>query len=429
MLKPPVILAVLITLAVPAGLGLHVLNKRAAKPRSDSASSGPSTATSAPKDELGPWAMRLAESRGLRFQKPPQFQVVNRDRIAEYAKTSLRELYPGDCFERLSWAYRFLGFLEPDVEMERMLMSAASPSLDCAYNVNNQTILHTSPVSSEPYRRELMAQQVLLALIDERQGLGELSLLPEVQLDQSLARRAFLMGDVAYHAAKFVRGANSATTPLPEILEYFARVPQPVQDELLFGYREGMTFCRVVSAEKVSLDSVYQQLPTCSSHILHPELYLRRPRYQPRAIKWPKLDLLGAEPRWDNVAGELMIRGLLRKVLPNNEADPIAAEWDGDRQLFYIVESGPQLAWKTLWRSEAAAARFFGALRTSAVSIFGVEKSDLAKETPSSIEYGGKFALQLEQTGDSVQLIRSMSPEWSATLASLMQEASAVKLP
>ena len=66
---------------------------------------------------------------------------------------------------------------------------------------------------------------------------------------------------------------------------------------------------------------------------------------------------------FDETLGEFLIRVLLRRNLPEDEADQAAAGWAGDRLLAFQKEQKLVLGWITAWDSREDAVQFYRSYR------------------------------------------------------------------
>jgi len=145
-------------------------------------------------------------------------------------------------------------------------------------------------------------------------------------------------------------------------------VPAYFTEQLFFPYVEGTAYVRrtVKKSGWSGVDRLWKSPPLSTSEILHPEAL-------PFA---PASDLIPANPEglapegfkvlYSDTLGEWGLRFLLRRGLPNAEADPAAASWRGDRLVFF---SGPGGAIAYLWKlrleNPGAAAALERALKSS----------------------------------------------------------------
>ena len=109
------------------------------------------------------------------------------------------------------------------------------------------------------------------------------------------------------------------------------------------------------------IDAAYENPPKSTSEILHFNLY---GKFRPVPIAFERTDVRGVKPFWDNVVGEAGAQLLLTRRVPQSDAKEATEGWQGDRWLVYDgKDDGDQLLWRTLWKDEAQADRFFTSMR------------------------------------------------------------------
>ena len=153
---------------------------------------------------------------------------------------------------------------------------------------------------------------------------------------------------------------------LPDLpgADQFAKAPEWLRDNLMFGYLQGMTFCmstRSRGGQKLLDYAFTTDPPRSSEQILHPEKWHTR-RDDPIVIHLPDLaaDLPGYVKAADGGLGELGIRSLLHGGSGDWESAVKAAEgWGGDRFAVYEKKDGVKkpgarlLVWISEWDTEA----------------------------------------------------------------------------
>jgi hypothetical protein len=144
----------------------------------------------------------------------------------------------------------------------------------------------------------------------------------------------------------------------------FAKAPEWLRDNLMFGYLQGMTFCmstRARGGQKLLDYAFTTDPPRSTEQILHPEKWHTR-RDDPIVIHLPDLgaELPGYVKSAEGSLGELGIRSLLHGGHGDWEGAVKAAEgWGGDRFAVYDrkeVEKkagGRLLVWVSEWDTEA----------------------------------------------------------------------------
>ncbi|MBW8873556.1 MAG: hypothetical protein JF614_01215 [Acidobacteria bacterium] len=182
--------------------------------------------------------------------------------------------------------------------------------------------------------------------------------------------------------------------------DQFARAPEWLRDNLLFGYLQGMTFCMSVRSRggQKLLDYAFRTDPPRSTEqILHPGKWHTR-RDDPVVVRLPDLaaDLPGYRKAAEGVMGELSIRSLLHGGGADRARAVVAAEgWGGDRFAVYEKkEGGRLLVWVSEWDTEADAQEFQATLASpgSGWQVAGVAprrvvaiRGDLANERREAV--------------------------------------------
>ncbi|HEX3557083.1 MAG TPA: hypothetical protein VIA62_27985 [Thermoanaerobaculia bacterium] len=160
------------------------------------------------------------------------------------------------------------------------------------------------------------------------------------------------------------------TQAMPDLpgADQFARAPEWLRDNLLFGYLQGMTFCMSVRSRggQKLLDYAFTTDPPRSTEqILHPEKWHTH-RDDPIVVHLPDLaaDLPGYRKAAEGGMGELSLRSLLHGGGVEWARAVAAAEgWGGDRFAVYEKKDGGRLlVWVSEWDSEADAQEFQAAL-------------------------------------------------------------------
>ncbi len=149
------------------------------------------------------------------------------------------------------------------------------------------------------------------------------------------------------------------------------KAPAILREGAMFPYTVGLRFCHEVKKEGgwEALSKVYDDLPSSTEMVIHPEKYLGERDY-PQAVKVDGLDgrLEGWTELAHNVMGEFQTQVMFRTVMPNvkkKSVKEVCAGWDGD---WYVVYERPKdgrllLVWATTWDTEDDAAEFATAYR------------------------------------------------------------------
>ena len=437
--RPGTLLLILLILATGAGWALKAVHDRntAPKPLSPADPTDASGQTDPAKPELAESsgtremestllneAFQLSKGRSLAYQEALSFIPTSAAAIQRAWQRQRNALYSSETLKGMGLSMQLLGMLPEDEDLTARYRLRASLSTDVYYDPQDGKLLHTETLdTNDPESKEWLARHLMGLLLDQNFRWRE-SLLPtEVNLDRALAQQAFVAGDITWHALQHTKADVARSHAWKRTDTLTNNWPKVLREIEFLGMREGVHFCQAISGQDVVLDSVYQQIPTSTAHLLHPDRFLEIPRWQPKVMKWAQLDLLGSEPVWTNVMGELVIRAWLETATLAEDASLIAALWEGDGVLLYQTNNdAPQLAWKSLWRSESSAQRFFNLVRAQAQKLFGV--SIPTQQTPDSIVYGDLLGLKIKRDGASVTILRWTEEAWLAALEDLASRSS-----
>lgn len=328
----------------------------------------------------------IAALRGLPWRRPVDFQVSDRATIRRYARDALeREMPPGqwDAYERL---LRHCGLIPDGLDLEAFVLRLYTEQVAGYYDPVRKTF-YLADWLPRLLQRAVVAHEATHALQDQHFDLAPwLSELGPTE-DGSLARAAVVEGDaMAAMLAYLLVPTGRTLEELPDIGSLLGRqdaalaqaaptfdeAPPALQRLLLFPYVEGSRF--VLAGYRRggwdAVDALYEEPPSSSEQILHPERYFIR-RDEPRS-----LDLPAAPPGGHLLTagswGELGTMLVLNAGLADSGAAAEASRgWDGDRYGLYHHPTGRTgYAWSLLWDSPAAAERFATAYAQATVGRF-----------------------------------------------------------
>ncbi len=425
--RPGILFAVLLLLACVAGVALvriHDANTRPKLPKSSEtngltgASNG--NPTSATEGELLDQAYQIAQTRQLAFPEDVTMGPASVAVIQKAWQNTLQERFPGDSLARMGLAWQLLGILPADEDLVARYRLRSVPSQESYYDPSTGKLLHHPEMDiSNEASREWLTHHLILMLLDQNFHWRESQLPLEVNTDQALAQEAISLGDTFWHTLKHTKTDATEAHAWRQLDALTNNWPEPLRAIEFLGMREAVHFCQAVTGQGLALDAIYQQLPTCTAHLLHPDRYLEIPRWQPRRLDWAQLDLRGAEPEWENVVGELLLRTWLQRVLSEGEGALLASAWEGDGFLFYQTDTeAPQLVWKTAWRNEERAQAFLSVLDEHALPLFETDTSERQAEG-NRVTFPGILKLTLIREGETVSVFRTTDDAWLEALESL----------
>jgi len=221
----------------------------------------------------------------------------------------------------------------------------------------------------------IFAHELTHALQDESMGLDARIKALKDDGDRGLALQSLLEGEATLVMVRVaIADLPGDSDELEESLEPLlsagalekANVPRDLPpyfvDQLFFPYVEGTAYVRRTFKKGgwKEVDRLWKNPPRSTSEILHDGL-----RFDPAAdlltADGAKLAPAGSRYLYSDTLGEWTVRFLLRRTLPQDEADEAAAGWRGDRIAFYGSGSAIAYLWRTRFEGPAAAERFEGA--------------------------------------------------------------------
>ncbi|MBU0553819.1 hypothetical protein KKF91_01530 [Myxococcota bacterium] len=319
--------------------------------------------------------------RGQKLSRPLKMGVKDKAEITAFIRERLKDEYGPVKVEAEGALLKLQGLLPEALDYQGFITSLLTEQVAGFYDHTRQE-LHIADWLPGFMQAPILAHEILHAIQDDKWGAGKLIDSKVYSHDQVLAHAALLEGDATLLTFNYPRKSidpdaeDVATSPvmvkmlaasLPLQMSspqfpVMASAPDYLKQSLIFPYQQGMLFVSAVRNSGVTLaelPKVYQDPPSSTEQILHPERYLTRDH--PSLVKLHPLAEGRARP-WAETAGEFHLRQLLLSGLPQLEAEAAATGWDGDQTA--LERWGERSAAVTLsvWDSEAQAGAFEAAL-------------------------------------------------------------------
>ncbi len=334
-------------------------------------------------DEL---KQRISRVRGLPFKE----EVLLETKPAEEIQAALQKSFSenDDHLRQLARVYARLGLLPERTDLPKALLQLGFWRNAVRFDAQKNVIT----VAREPLRPELgilrspfpgeeATKQILLAHALthalEEQNFDWERKLRYATLDSGLALRAVkdgdatltalaqLTGDPKENPQKLVEGLKSIMRSESRVDRALSDVPELLRRELAFSYAWGSQFVMWAYSLKgwAGVNELFSQPPLSTEQLLHPEKYYGK-RDDPLQVNpWSLTRRFGGRIIVDENLGEFVIRFLLGRALPSEEAARAAAGWGGDRLLAFEQEKRLVLAWVTAWDNREEAQEFFRSYR------------------------------------------------------------------
>ena len=256
-----------------------------------------------------------------------------------------------------------------------------------------------------------MAHEFTHALQDQHYDLNAIAAKKVGDWDAFRAFQAVMEGDAVATADAYLGYSLRATYRQHTCFQ----IPRParpgtpfvIERELDTWYDDGRCFVEAVVPQLPDgIAGVWQNLPTTTEQLLHPEKYLAGEGAVPVALP-PLAGVLG--PDWRELArgtfGEFSMQNLLLVGLPGERAlvERAAAGWGGDGWALYVRDDARLWTYRAVWDSAAEADELWSALKASLARRAGVsiEQSDDGHLAATI----GETTWRAARSGDEVTLV------------------------
>ena len=298
------------------------------------------------------------------------YEVVDSEAFLARLQDKLREDYPAEYIEAEENAFKRLGLLGPDQDLEKLTLKLYDQQALAAYEPETKTFSIIGPVKKiGPTEKIIVAHEYGHALQDQAFDLAAFYDEDPDAADRIWARAALVEGDATAMmydwAARELKLSDLLSVSAQALSQQDAnklnRLPDILTRPLEFAYIDGYAFVNALRGQGDwdAVDAAFADPPASTEQILHPELY---PKEEPVRIELPDVAAelgSGWTASYEQTMGEMQThvwladgkkaRSLfpaLPAQLPNSEA---AAGWGGDR---LVSIDGPDGAWAVVWQTD-----------------------------------------------------------------------------
>ena len=279
-------------------------------------------------------ARRVAEIRGIRFQKVPEPQVTDTESLRELAEEEVAKPKAAETIAASDAELKLLGMLEPDESLSDVATDVTADAAAYYDPAKEELFLLGDAVPAGPALAEfVLAHELNHGLEDQVFGLPRSSASSD---DRILAETALVEGSATALMTEYAAEHLAVTDLLDEssaLKSGATDLPPIALAQVTFAYTGGQRFVNELRASANGgwdlIDFAYQRrLPATTEQILHPEKYLD----DEGALPVPAVPDPG--PGWkeadDGTVGEFFTREILRQDAEEIGADAAAAGWGGD---------------------------------------------------------------------------------------------------
>ena len=346
--------------------------------------------------------------RGLEFKTPVDYNVLTREQIKATIGGKLAEVFSEQEFTDMTLALSTLGLLPEGYPLRAKYIDLLGEQVAAFYDQHTHKLFMYEDASLEnSQNRVILAHELTHALQDQHFGLKRLPLEIKNNDDMAAAASALVEGEATLVMSEYMLKnlslkalKDSVASSITQNMSQLSSAPPYLREMLVFPYLRGQEFCTSLlgGTGYRAISAAYDQPPSSTAQILHPEKFFRTPREEPLPVNWPDVAINGQPPIADNTLGEMGTRLQVAQFTDDRTGEEAATGWRGDRYVCY--DQGRGFAWETLWANEAEAAQFLAA-----------EKQVLAARKDRS----GRI-VSVRQNGTVVLLLDAADAAWSQAL-------------
>jgi hypothetical protein len=291
------------------------------------------------QDELLSLVRTAEEIRGLRFQEPPNINVVSDGELEDLVRGQIEE--SADDFPADEALYELLGLLPDDTDLGTLFSDLYGEQVAGFYDGETQELV--VPQKTDEFsvvERATLVHELTHALTDEAFGFDApyREMIDEDRLDQASAYQALIEGDAQLAEYTYIQSLSQR-----DLGEFFADAlavdssaleasPKFIQESLLFPYDSGLAWVQAEHANGgwAAINDAYSTfltLPGSTEQIITPDDYKRD---LPKVISETPPDLPGYDLERESVWGELGFRIMLDQVLGDSVGMEASDGWGGD---------------------------------------------------------------------------------------------------
>ena len=309
-------------------------------------------------------ARRVAEIRGLEFDKVPEPQVTDVESLRKLAEKEVAKPKVAKTIAAGEAELKLLGLLEPEDSLAEVSTDVTADAAAYYDPLKKELFLLGDAVPAGPALTEfVLAHELDHALEDQAFGLPSAIVSND---DRALAESALIEGSATALMAEYAVEHIGAA----ELLNESAAIEGGTEDlppialaQVNFSYFGGQRFVDELKTAAGGgwdlVDFAYQRrLPASTEQILHPEKYLDDE--QPLPVSGPPEAGAGWKQVDAGVVGEFATREILRQDAEKVGADAAAAGWGGDRYRLWRRAGAPQECAETCRADHALAITWRG---------------------------------------------------------------------
>jgi hypothetical protein len=384
--------------------------------------------------------------------------IVGREQVEKYINEKFESDVDRIRFERSELVLKKFGLLPRSFGLHQFLVKLLAEQVAGFYNEKSKTMNLLDWVELD-MQKPVMAHELTHALQDqsydlekiskreeeiEKRGLEDLDAMIRND-EESTCRTAVMEGQAMIVLLDYMLApAGRSVQDSPKLVDamqasmekskdspIFDRAPLLLQEELIFPYRQGMTFIKellVAGGKKLAYTGVLDNMPKTTREILEPKEYLAGHRVPPLLLPDLKFLKKDYEAFDAGAVGEFDVVVLLKVYAEDAVAQRLSPDWRGGA--YYAAgRRGAKpadanatahigLYYISKWASEDSA-REFAKVYASALAqrYSGLQRVEPDPAQPGLAKYlSNDGPIFIQQTGSAVVAVESFDPETAGKL-------------
>lgn len=322
--------------------------------------------------------------RGLDFLHPVPRKVQSKKQTERFLIERISEEFSEEEIDGAERLLKLLGLLPPDYDYYSSMVEMMTEQIAGMYDHQEKFLALADWIPLE-MQEPILVHEMTHALQDQHYGL-ENFLSPDINNDdRALALASLIEGDAslvmfAYSMAPlgqavtdiedYVEFHEQQAVLMDSFLPLFSAAPSYIKRTIMFPYSYGSEFVKeyLLKFGWSEMEQLYQNPPSTTEQIIHPEKYFGIPELPRDAGKLAKRHFdrqeSGESEIISNVLGEFTIYLMLRQHLDETASRQGADGWDGDMVTLKKIsgeKSSEILQMTFCWDSEAEAHEFLEA--------------------------------------------------------------------
>ncbi|MBU7038057.1 MAG: hypothetical protein HXS52_08995 [Theionarchaea archaeon] len=294
---------------------------------------------------------RVEVIRGLKFLEPVRRVIIGRMEMRENFLESMQE--EKEAIEIEQKVYEALHVWNPEDSLFQVHVDVLTEQVASYYDTGDHTFYQVVDLGSPLAYREFIASHELIHALQDQHDYLDFDTEND---DEYLAFLCLVEGDALFHEYEYLY--KMPYQKQGAIFNYIKNLNVPVVNSFLENlltvrYDLGINF--IIEMRMISIDSLYERLPSSTEQIIHPDKYMSNEQ--------PILSDVPVMPGWEliaeNTLGEAFIATVLKEYLDAEQADAAASGWGGDSYGYYEWLDEYLFIINSYWDTEEDASEFF----------------------------------------------------------------------